>query len=290
MSTQQNPSPPDFNTTRRQNRAQQAEDKAWIAVEESFYRTEQFGSMTHKAYYEWQQALTLLDDERQENEEFACATPQQIVQHCRFGLFLLASYFISLILIFDATEYLVSLVARDNGLVRIIGILLVPLAIIVMQSALGIDVYLAERDELNSLIAKRRTAQVAVFITPALILGTFLAGGNGFWPPALLLLAVRMALAYITDAYVVHNGEQAYDAKAYLAFTLKYWRLNREQQQLKQTKEGSAAEAVHHFQECQQKLAAFQRKYPESSHTLPPFSNPAQWTLDQLMSSESALK
>lgn len=282
--------PGDFDDDRQENRLRQEQERYWQPIESAFYLIEKFGLATHKAYHELERLVSILKEERQDNEDLAYASPKQKVEHYRFLMFLLAAYLISLILIFDSTEYLVSLVARGNSIVQMVGVVLVPLAIIVMQVSIAVDVYLAEQNSLPSLKAKQRTAKVVVLLTPGLILGTFMAEvGNGFWLPGILLLVVRMGLAYITDAYIVSNGKQAYQAKAFFLFRAKNARLLKERDQLQRAIEENAGQTIQHFQECQQNLAAFRNRFPDSPFKLPQISSGTRWTLEHWMGADYEL-
>jgi hypothetical protein len=276
------------NHDRRENRAKQEQEAQWQPIEALFYAIEQCGIKTHRLYHQLQAVEQVLREERQDNPDFAYSKPDQQVLHYMFLLFLGAAYILSLLLIYSSTEYLVGLFARGNSVLTALGIALVPIAIIVMQLTIGIDLYRARQSNAPNLIAMQRTAKVAVLITPGMILGTFLAEtwGGLPWLPDILLLLVRMALAYITDVGIVSNGEQAFQAKSFFLFGVKHLKLLRQHRRLREEVESSVGQTIRHFQECQQKLASFRVKFPDSPNKLPSYSAATRWVLETWMESD----
>lgn len=259
------------------------EEKYWQPVEDSHYQTELNGQGTSKAYHDHEQAWNALREHEAANEHWADATTEQQVGPLRFCLFLLAAYIISLVLIYESTSYLVSLVVTSNGLLQMVGILLMPLALIIMQLSIAIDVHQSQKDTQSVGNDKRNIAKVAVLITPMMILGTFLAEATsaGFWLPEVLLLLVRMALAYITDKYIVENGVQAQSAKVFFLFKIKQYRLRARLERETSYMEAYAGQTIVSFRSLQKNLTTFRQRFPDATRPLPAFSNATKWVLER---------
>ena len=279
--------PGEFDDGRRENRELQEQLELQLQIENRFYEVEDYGSKTHKYWAVKQRLETAIKELRQDSPKEAFPTTQEMGMHYLFLLLLFAAYVISLLLIFRPTEYLVGLLVGENGLIKALGILLVPLAIISLQIYTGIDFYLAKnkKETLKSLAEKKRAAWVMVLVTPGMILGTFLAEiwGHFPWPHEVLLLLARLALAYLTDASIVSNGEQAYKAKAFFIFGLQHRRLLREHDQATTRVEDAAYRTVQSFQGLQQKKAEFAARYPDADLILPQLSAIARWVLERWM-------
>lgn len=270
---------------RQENRLRQEEEADLEPIQEGFRSIEKHGSTTHVMHQKWQETCADRKELRKANPEQAYPKTDQLVTCLMFVIFLMAAYVISLMLIYSSTEYLVSLMARDNKLLSMLGIMLVPLALMAIQLTIGIELHLAKHKSSSTLEATQRMSRVAVLLTPGLILGTFLAEtwGGIPWPPEILLLAVRIGLAYITDVLIVSKGDRAFEAKRLLVFWLNHEPLKRREQRQSDSVEKHAGATIYHYQECQQKLASFRAKFPESSFTLPPVSRVTNWVLETWM-------
>ena len=272
-----------YEDSRRQERIRQDETQSWDRLQQRFYSVERAGGKIYHLYQQFHRIATQVTADQEDSPELAYPKPHKVVKHFQFLVFLAVAYIISLLLIYSSTEYLVDLLARGNRLLTTLGIVTVPIAIIAMQLSIAVNIHLAEKHNLARLKDRRRNAKMLVLVTPAMILGTFLAETWGGWPwlPDVLLLAVRMILAYITDVGIISNGGSAYEAQCFFLFSFTQLRLKKQQKQLQESLTVLSGELVQQFQELHQELTHFRSTFPESEATLPDFSNNTRWVLEK---------
>ncbi|MDE5075386.1 MAG: hypothetical protein O4749_04730 [Trichodesmium sp. St5_bin2_1] len=144
--------------------------------------------------------------------------------------FLLAVLVINFVLIKQPVEYLASQAFPPGSWAVTLATILLPFVIILFELGICSQLFSAQmfsssRDE---IILWQRLANVIVWVTPAMLLGTSFALYTGEeWPPELyeiILLFAMGILAYVTDAGVVYGYGRYQNAFAFFWFRINHLR------------------------------------------------------------------
>ena len=278
---------PSSEDNRRQHRQQRGEAALMEAVLHCFRLVEASGNEITVLSQQLQRITSPLFADQEFHPALADADPAEVVKHYMSMAYLIAAYALTLLLIYAGTEYLVGLMARGNLLLALVGMVVVPIALLILQITVAIDLYLAKKENSPTLAIKQQIARVLVLVSPTMILATFLAESQGqeLWLAGILLLVVRLLLAFITDAWVVYNGERIYLAKIFFLFTFVQARRRKEQEKVEHALHAKSAVLVQSSQDLHQQLSRLRADFPDEEINLPEFSNNTKWALESLMTS-----
>ena len=183
--------------------------------------------------------------------EFAKLRVRYAVWFFLLLLFFPAVYSINFVLIRQPVEYLAQQAFPPGAWQVSVAVVALPLLLMAFEVGICAQLSLAKLDELRTEAEVKRwqrLASVIVWVTPIMVVATFLALYSGeYFPPPLyecLLLAALAILAYVTDAGVVFGSEKAQEALSFFWFRFhQAWRKWKVRDRQKTAfREGKAAE------------------------------------------------
>ena len=194
-------------------------------------------SLRFKHFYkagETQERKLEIEDElaqlKQEYPEFLRKGIRTILGYFFMLSFFLAVLVINFVLIKQPVQYLASQAFPPGSWAVTLATILLPFVIILFELGICSQLFSAQmssssRDE---IILWQRLANVIVWVTPAMLLGTSVALYSGDeWPPEFyefILLIAMGILAYVTDAGVVYGYARYQNAFAFFWFRINHLR------------------------------------------------------------------
>jgi len=244
-------------TTRKQETRKQI-DKSYHHLDESCDKTKENLSKIEQRK-EW------INECLETNPELVSATISQKLIYACLCLIIPCAYLINVLLIYRPVEYLVVQNLGKDSWLTSLAIMTLPLVILLFEIGLSSLIFLVkEKDQEIS----QKLAQIMVWITPCLLLATNIAKFTAKRQlPGLhdiLLIAVLMALAFITDAIIVYGISPMNMAFSYLIFTINLKIANQQNKQDKIQARKAATEAEKHLTDYFNKIDDFERTYEEN--------------------------
>lgn len=245
------------------------------------------------SYYGEQAYLTQKRQERiaqrqqetiEDEPQLAFARPRDVIRHLCFGLLIIASGFISLVLIYAPAEYLIQQNIGQNHPLTVVFVVALTVVLTASQVAVAI-LYNDAREKTTLLRSWQVIASAMAAFTSGMIVATEIARYVGLglwpWPHDVIALLLKMALAYGFDAVIVYNGSALEEALSFLWFRVQNAYLEHFRNRLSDSLSKHVREIREHYALYQQKHAAYDREVGEQAEPLTPFDNTTQWILKE---------
>lgn len=261
---------------RKQERLARLRDELDLLRSRSSHHGEQ-AYLTQKR----QERITRIQQEAiQDEPQLAFAKSRDVIRHLCFGLLIVASGFISLVLIYAPAEYLIQ---QNIGKHPLTGVAVVVLSIVLTVSQVAVAILYHEAREKRAwqVLSKAMAA-----FTAGMIVATEIARYVGLeqwpWPHDVIALILKMTIAFGFDAAIIYNGEALLSALSFLWFCVQNAYLEYRRNRLTVTLSKHVSQVREHYSLYQQKRAAYVREVGEPvEDPLPPFDNTTQWILKE---------
>lgn len=201
---------------------------------ESFARIRRLEALLFKHFYKKRKAenvkLKIESDLKQLKEEY----PEFFNFGLRtvFGYAFMLTFFVAVLIINflltrASAEYLVSQAFPPGSFAVNLGAILFPLVLLLFELGICSQLFAAKMSPFSPNVQLwQALANMIVFVTPALLLGTNVALYAGDdWPPELydlILLAAMAILAYVSDACIVYGYDFYQEGVAFFWFRINH--------------------------------------------------------------------